>query len=53
MFRPLLSHLQGELFVRSKPELLFMMTTVATFIQLLNKVHPCTGTEALYRPYGP
>jgi len=20
---------------------------------LLNKVHPCTGTEALYRPYGP
>jgi len=20
---------------------------------VLGKVHPCTGTEALYRPYGP
>ena len=23
------------------------------FIQVKDKVHRCTGTEALYRPYGP
>jgi hypothetical protein len=27
---------------------------VTSFIQVnKGKVHPCTGTEALYRPYGP
>ena len=27
--------------------------TVTTKIKVKFKVHPCTGTEALYRPYGP
>jgi len=22
-------------------------------LSIIGKVHPCTGTEALYRPYGP
>ena len=25
----------------------------ATMVKNKGKVHPCTGTEALYRPYGP
>jgi hypothetical protein len=32
------------------------VTTVSLsllLLPLLGKVHPCTGTEALYRPYGP
>jgi len=29
------------------------LPTECTSLFLVSKVHPCTGTEALYRPYGP
>jgi len=30
----------------------FVMKEIA-YTMYKGKVHPCTGTEALYRPYGP
>jgi hypothetical protein len=41
--------------VTSRPiNVVFIFVDSSTrFIYLFFLVHPCTGTEALYRPYGP
>jgi len=30
-----------------------MVTKLHNYVKSKGKLHPCTGTEALYRPYGP
>ena len=37
----------------SLPKRIFLITVTLHCQDGLGKVHPCTGTEALYRPYGP
>jgi len=32
---------------------IFVPQAFFDFVKVQGKVHPCTGTEALYRPYGP
>jgi len=31
----------------------FILNVLLHIFVMKGKVHPCTGTEALYRPYGP
>jgi hypothetical protein len=41
-----------EIYGNMKPSCVFISYLI-TYLLKKGKVHPCTGTEALYRPYGP
>jgi hypothetical protein len=37
----------------AKPYGVILEAKCSAYASEVKKVHPCTGTEALYRPYGP
>jgi len=49
-----LTHLTFQNFDKTTFWILFkFMNPILIIYSVLGKVHPCTVTEALYRPYGP